>query len=687
MLDYWAVVHRWRYLVGAVTLLITGAAVLHALLARPVYRASAEILIARQVPQVLEFRDIVGVDSQSWGDEYHLTQLKLIESRSLARRVVEKLGLAHDPEFAGEAGEPASIERVVDSFQGRVDARRVEHSQIISVTFEASRAELAARAANTLAETFIEEAVRMRAETAGQVSSWLGAQIEEQRGKVQAAQDALQRLSEETGIVNFEERRALLDQKLKQLGTHLTEGKARRLESEALHHAMSTVTDPHDLSMVIGNRTFQELGMDLSRLERKEAELLGSGHLDKHPDVVKVRAEIAQTRERLASAAAHIVKAAENDYKTAAAQEKELGRALEQAKAEALDLNRRGLRYEASKRDLEAGQAVLDSLLARSKQTGVAQELTASAIRIVDRAAVPPRPVGPRRRLIVALGLLLGLSAGIGLALLVDRLDPRIKTPHDVRARLGLPVLAVVPEAAPESARPILFGGDDSLSEAYRVLRAALDHVWPAGEARTVALVSTACGEGKTVCAVNLALALAAREEEVVLVDGDLRRPQAHEMLAVSRTPGLTDVLAGRLTAAAAAQEVAGTRLRVIASGSAAARPAEALKPSSLRALVADLREKSRWVVFDTSPLGAVSDASTLAALSDGVVLVVAAEMTYWPAAAETLERLDQMGCHVLGVVLNRTRLERFPYGYGARLRPDAAQPAQATGPELAAAE
>jgi capsular exopolysaccharide synthesis family protein len=694
LLDYWAVVYRWRRLVIAVALLFTAGAALRALLARPVYRATAQILVARQVPQVLEFKDIVGMDAQSWGDEYHLTQLKLIESRSLARRVVEKLGLAQDPEFAGKpaedgAGSPAAIERAVSAFLGRVDARRLEHSQLFSVAFEASGAELSARAANTLAETFIEEAVRARAETAGQASSWLAAQIEEQRGKVQAAQEALQRLSEETGIVSFEERRELLEQKLKQLGSHLTEVKARRVESEALHRAMSSVPDPQDLSMVIASRTFQELRMDLSRLERREAELLGSHHLDQHPELVKVRAEIAQARDRLASEAAHIVKAAENDYRAAAAQERELGRTLEEAKAEALDLNRRGLRYEAQKRDLEAGQAVLSSLLARSKQTDVAQELRASPIRIVDRATVPTSPVGPRRKRTLALGLLLGLLTGIALALVVDRLDPRIQTPRDVRARLGVPLLAVVPEAPGGSSRSVVFDPEShgSFSEGYRVLRAALDHAWPEEACRVVALVSTSPGEGKTVCAVNLALALAAREDPVLLVDGDLRRPQAQQVLAVSRTPGLTDVLAGRLDAGEVAQEPEGTRLRVIASGSPAASPAEALRPSALRALLGALREKFRWVVFDTSPLGAVHDAASLLAGSDGVVLVVAAGRTHWSEAAQTLKRLEQMGCRVLGVLLNRVRMERYPYGYGARFGEEAVRAADAERPELAAAE
>jgi receptor protein-tyrosine kinase len=289
----------------------------------------------------------------------------------------------------------------------------------------------------------------------------------------------------------------------------------------------------------------------------------------------------------------------------------------------------------------------------------------------------------------VALGLLLGLSAGIGLALLVDHLDPRIRTPRDVRMRLGVPLLAVVPEAARGPGRPTLLEAENQgpFSEGYRGLRAALDHVWAAEEGRVVALVSTAPGEGKTVCAVNLALALAAREDEVLLVDGDLRRPQVQQMLAVGRTPGLTDVLAGRLAPGPAAQEVDGTRLRVIASGSPAASPADALKPAALRALMAALREKFHWVVFDTSPLGAVPDASSLAALSDGVVLVVAADMTPWAAAAETIERLDQMGCRVLGVVLNRARVDLYPYDYGARFGDYTVHTAEAEGPELAAAK
>jgi capsular exopolysaccharide synthesis family protein len=251
-----------------------------------------------------------------------------------------------------------------------------------------------------------------------------------------------------------------------------------------------------------------------------------------------------------------------------------------------------------------------------------------------------------------------------------------------------VPVLAVVPRAA-EPGRPALFDAESHapFSEAYRVLRTALDHAWPQPEARVLAVVSTAPREGKTTCAVNLALALAAREEEALLVDADLRQPRAHDVLAVRRAPGLTDVLAGRLEPGQAVQALAGSRLRVIASGPAAATPAEALKPAALRALLADVRGRFRWVVVDTSPLMAVADASTLAALCDGVVVVVAADRTPWTAAAQTIDRLGQIGCRVLGVVLNGARAQGFPYGYGARFGHTAVPTAEAKGPELAAVE
>jgi capsular exopolysaccharide synthesis family protein len=670
-------VYRWRWLVA--WLALSGAAIglVLALSTPRTYQATARLLVARLPPQVLEFKEVVPADAQTWGDEYYLTQLKLIESRTLARRAVEKLGLAGDAQFAGAnaPGSAAAVEQAVEVFAAGVSARRAEHSQVLSVTFEARRPEMAALGANTLAALFIEQAVRMRADAVGDATSWLGAEIDQQRKKVEGADQALQRLAEETGTLSFEDRRMLLDQKLKQLGTSLNEAQARRLQAETLAREMRAARDPQDLKAVRESHVFQELRVELERLEQREAALLGGRYLEQHPDVLKVRAEIAKVRQRLGAEAAGVLTAAENESLAAAAQEKAIGREVEAAKAEALDLSRRGLRYEALKRDLDAGQAVLNSLLARSKQTDVAQALRASPARIVDEAALPRLPVRPRPRRDTALGLVLGGLIGVAGALLWEHFDTRLKTPRDVRVRLGAPLLAVVPEQeGADPARLVLLdaGRGGAFAESYRFLRAALELALPGAASApaaggVVAVVSTAPREGKSVTAVNLAAVLSSRDQPVLLVDGDLRRPQAEQMLRARRSPGLSDVLAGRTEAMDAVQAVEGTRLRLMASGSAEASPSDVLDPAAVARLVAGLRAHFRWIVVDTPPLGAAPDALALAAASDGVVVVLGAEMAHQAAAAGTLERLRDAGSRVLGVVLSRARVERYPYEYGTR--------------------
>lgn len=676
-LAYLEMLYRWRWLVAGLALLGGGAALARALVTPPAYQATTLLLVSRLAPQVLEFKEVVPADAQTWGDEYYLTQLKLIESRGLARMAVEKLGLASDPQFAGAnpPGSSAAVSQAVEVFAAGVRARRAEHSQVLAVTFEARRPEMAALGANTVAALFIEQAVRMRAESVGDATSWLAAEIDEQRKKVEDAEQALQRLAEQTGTLNFEDRRMLLEQKLKQLGTSLNEVQARRLQADSLARQMREARDLQDMGAVRDSHVFQELRVELERLEQREAALLGGRYLDQHPDVVKVRAEIAKVRQRLTAEAQRALNAAENEAVIAAAQEKAIGGEVEAAKAEALDLHRRGLRYEALKRDLDAGQAVLNSLLARSKQTDVAQALRTSPARIVDEAAVPHLPVQPRPRRDTAVGLLLGGLLGAVAALLWEHFDTRLKTPRDVRVRLGAPLLAVVPEQpGADPARLVLLdaGRGGPFAESYRFLRAALDVALPRdasspAEGRVVAIVSTAPREGKSLTAVNLAAVLSARGEPVLLVDGDLRRPQAEQMLRARRSPGLSDVLAGRAEATDAVQAVEGASLRLMASGTPTASPSDLLDAAGVARVLAALRGQFRWIVLDTPPLGAAPDALALAAASDGAVVVVGAEMAHQAAAAGTLERLRDVGSRVLGVVLSRARVERYPYEYGAR--------------------
>lgn len=675
--DYLYVLLRRRHAVLAIFLIFAVPACLRAYLARNVFEGTAQILIEHVAPQVLNFKDITADDGGS-GD-YYQTQYNLLRSRSLAERAVLELNLLADPEYGGprtpeaiEAikampqGQSRALQGAVDAFLGRLSINPARNSRLVAVSFASFRPELAAAGANTLARLYIAQSLEFRSKTSSEAAQWLETQIADQRKKVEAAEIALQHLKEQEGIVNLEERRALLDQKFGQLGSTITALKTQRLQKEALYRQMQRTANPEELPEVMASPYIQNLRSELGTLERQETQLLDL-YVERHPEVVKVRSQIQEMRKRIASEIQRVISAAENEYRAAVAQEASVSSALEAAKAETIDLSRRGLQYDSLKAELGASKEVLNGLLSSSKQTDVAQELTSSNIRIVDLAAVPRRPVRPNRKRDVLTGMILGLAAGIGVALFLDQVDNTLKTPDDVQRYLGVPLLGVISEQSEKTddrtlLNPSLHGG--ATAEGYRVLRTALTYSWSEPGGRIVMVTSTAPSEGKTLTSVNLALVLATMEGEVLLIDADLRRPTAHSLLGVRPSPGLSDLLVGKATPVQVIKAVRGSRLSVLPSGTHVPSPSELMTGKAMKGFLESLRSVYKWVIIDTPPVGAVTEPVILAPMADGVVIIAGAEMLPRRAIIRTVQRVSETGARILGVVLSRAKLEKHSYYY-----------------------
>jgi polysaccharide biosynthesis transport protein len=675
--EYLHVVLRRRNLVLAVFFAITAASVVRTMLTRPVYEGSASVLIDRADPSVLTFKEVAQVDASR--DDYYQTQYKLLQSRSLVRRVIEDMNLLNDPEFGGprspgeieaaKAAEPGSsqlMEEAISAFLERLTVKPVRNSRLVTVSFQAFRPDLAAVVTNRVAKLYIQQSLDFRVQTSSEAGRWLGGQVEEQRKKVEEMDKELVALREREGLVNIEERRTLLEQRLKELGTALNERKSERLQKEALYRQMSGAPNPEELPEVMRSPLIQNLRIELNTLEQKQAQLL-ERYLEEHPEVVKIRKQIADTRTKIRTEAQSVIRAAANDYKASAAQEASIAGALEAAKAETLDLSRRTVPYDNQKRELEAANQVLTSLLSRSKETDVASELKASNIHVVDPATVPQRPVKPRKVRDTLLGMLVALGTAIGLAYLVESLDNTLKTPEDVRNHLPVPLLGVLPEQpGTETVLARSLDEGSPFLEGYRVVRTALSYSWPDPASRIIVVTSTAPGEGKTITAVNLAFTLAATEGKVLLIDCDLRKPQVQAALKIRLTPGVTDVLVGKAKPSEAIQQrVASARLSVLPAGTTSPSPADLLTTKTLRAFLDSLRDVYDWIVIDTPPVGAVAEPLILAPHADGVVVVAGAEMVQRRAVQHTIERLGNTGARVLGVVLNRAQITKHSYVFG----------------------
>jgi non-specific protein-tyrosine kinase len=284
--------------------------------------------------------------------------------------------------------------------------------------------------------------------------------------------------------------------------------------------------------------------------------------------------------------------------------------------------------------------------------------LSAGNAELVRPASVPTTPIKPTPVRTATLAALVGLLLGLGAAFLVDRLDDSVRSSNDL-ARLGsdVPVLASVRNVASRDNRPIAVSAPESPPvEAYRNLRTNLQFLGIERKMRSIQVTSARPGEGKSPTAANLAVVLAQTGANVVLVDADLRKPDLHRMFAIDGSNGLTNNLAGdpmELTI----QRIT-DQLWVIVGGPIPPNPSELLSGRRMDAFAEELSRRFDYVIIDSAPLLAVSDAAALSRHVDGVLLVVQAKHSTLPQLREGVATLELVGAPLLGIVLNRAKVD-----------------------------
>ena len=289
-------------------------------------------------------------------------------------------------------------------------------------------------------------------------------------------------------------------------------------------------------------------------------------------------------------------------------------------------------------------------------------EARSSPIKIVpiEAAALPTSPVSPNVRNNVALGGLLSLMLAGAYALLLARLDRRIRHTSEVE-QLDVSVMGTVPAFPNESrSRSIVLesaldsGAGWGASEAFRRLRTNVAYMDVDNPPRVILVTSPNQAEGKSTVAMNLAAAIAASGQDVVLVDADLRRPTAASSLDLDDAVGLTTVLIGQLDIEDAVQRHPNyDRLSVLAAGSVPPNPSELLASNAMGNVIRELALK-RIVVIDAPPVLPVTDASVLARHADGALVVIHYGRTVDTELGQTLRQIRSVQGRVLGVVLNR---------------------------------
>jgi len=293
-------------------------------------------------------------------------------------------------------------------------------------------------------------------------------------------------------------------------------------------------------------------------------------------------------------------------------------------------------------------------------------------------ATLPTSPSSPNKPLIVAVGLFIGLAFGIGVALIQERLDNRLRGRRDLEEAIGVPVLAVIPHVPGWKKRddPQLISvtaPKSAAAEAYRTLRTAVLFLAAQRGLKSLMVVSPTAGEGKSTTAANLAVSLADAGKRVVLLSADLRKPRLHQFFHEENQEGLSNVLADGVKPWDVLQDPKVKNLRVVESGPTPANPSELLQSEQMGELLTELSAVADFLILDTAPVLLVADPMGLAPLVDGVLFVADAEMTSTNAVSHARQQLEQVGAPLIGAVLNNFDPQRArayaSYGYGYRYR------------------
>jgi capsular exopolysaccharide synthesis family protein len=697
LLDYVRVLYKRRWIAGTACLGILLATAVYVFTATPLYEGRVQLLIDPENPNVVNFQEVIEQDQAR--TDYYQTQYRLLEGRELARKTIDALDLWSVEEFAPQSGgggwrdlfslpwagpdedqapadETIAQARTIDAFLEALDVAPVRNSRLVDVTFRSQDPRRAAEMANALAKVYIDQSLEFRLSSSKEANDWLSAQLSEQRAKVEQTEAALQKYLEQNDALSVDQRQDIVVQKLSDLNAAVTRAKTLRIEKETLFrqiqqlHANAEALDT--FPAIQASPFIQQQKNELTNLQRELASL-GQKLGDNHPEIIRIKSTIKVAEARLESEIQKVMASVRTDYETARAQENSLVAALEQQKSEALAMNRKGIEYAVLEREAESNRQIYNSLLQRSKETGVSAELKASNIRVVDAASTPINPVSPRKSLALALGLFGGLFVGVGLAFFFEYLDNRIKTPDEIKAHLGLPSLGMIPALGTElagSGDPLINNGVPArFSEALRTVRTNVLFSSAAEGTQSIAVTSTGPGEGKTMVASNLAIGLAQAGLRVLLIDGDMRRPRVHGLFGVPQEPGLSNLMVGTVKASESLRKSAVEGLWVLPAGKIPPNPAELLASARFKDFLGSLSTHFDWVVVDTPPVMAVADAAVVGNRVSGVLFVVAADKTSRHGARVALDQLEQAHVRFVGGVLNGVDLERNPYYYARYYR------------------
>lgn len=632
------------------------------------YLATTKVRVEKPESDVKLFQ----VQGSTAYDPYFLQdQFKIMQSERIIYPVIEKLGLnTRLAEAAGYAGTTLSTDvTYLYIIKKMLVVESQRSSSLIDINVYAQDPVMAAEIANEVAHVYSDDRISQATSQQTEGMAQLRKELADQEGAVRKQRDAVEKLRKDLNISGVDLNVKYSDMEietLRQMQNSLIALRVDAIGRKTRWERFRSIPVEDRMSLVnselIPDQNIQNLLQAYLIADQKVTQLkarLGEAH----PDLVSAIENRAKIKEQLEALLRGYESGLENSYKEAEARVDELESQLAKAKVEQILSARDRMRpFEEAAQRLDDETRLYTTLRLTLRQREIDFQVPKRTIEILNTAEPARRPSRPSFLLNSISSVIVGSMLGIAVALALEYFDTSLRDVADIEDRLKIPVLGVIPynrdpmgpmRDEPEEAEP------------YRVLHTNLNLAVKPGHASVLVVFSAGPAEGKSTTICRLAHMMGAYGERVLLVDGDLRRPAQHHLANCPRSPGLSDVLAGKCDVDTAIRKDAAPGVDLLTSGGMPGFTLSLLHANRLRELLASLRGRYDRILLDSPPIIGVSDASLLAGISDGAILLIQHRRNPASMVLRAQQTIASLKTPILGAVLTQVpRGSGEDYGY-----------------------
>lgn len=652
---------RWLILVSAGLSLMGALLYLHR--APLVFVSTSRIFVEQDGPKIITEGE--GVMTQS--NNYLYTQAELVKSTPIVASAVDQAHLKTTETLRHVHNPTAHVKRHLSIHVGKKD-------EIINVAYACEKPEDAAQIANAIVKAYIGYHSARKRRTATDILHILQKEKVKRDAELADKLKTMMAYKQSHTMLTFETREGnIVLNQLAKYSKALADARLQTLKSDSAYASIKAMAaDPIGLRELVkaqktkgvylsGTSEAASLKKQLDEMELDLVEHQGVFTSD-HSAVKSLQEKIHHAKQKIAQLDREFADAqlavAYQRYRSDQETERQLEQYYQEQRAHAQHLNEQVAQYTLLESSWEQTRQLCDILDSRIKEINVTENVGALNIIVLEQAVPAEGPSEPRRNRVMVAATALGLMAGLGVSLLLGYRDHRLRSAADAKALLrGVPVLGAIPlsrngHGLGTLAQIVRHHPQSVDAEAYREIRTAVFVNTAANHAKTLLVTSPSLGEGKTVLATNLALAMAQADKKTLLIDANLRQPMIHEVLGLASGPGLSEVLAGTLSENAVIQSTSVEALEAIVAGSDLTHPAEMLNSAAFVALLQKLSKQYDHIVIDAPAILPLADARILGTQCDAALLVLRAGETTREDYLQAYDRLVRVGGTLLGTVV-----------------------------------